>query len=259
MLGETLGRFGWKDIFSMSPLYFLGLCISPNFDQNRLIVVLVAFLLFFIPAWNFISSLNSSSNFYEKLPGIVWAVVGMVIGSLASYWFVATMGVVLCAVCIIIHVRGLRQTWQSRFGLGFAAVFILYLGLNDYEPGQLIQAKVILMAMVAGLWCAYSFLYRPDVIQQGTNHTLRWLSLIWIPGLYFSIQIIFDQHAAGKFLLPAAVLFVFSVARATASGKRSPAVEIILDSVLPILSELTFMVFLIYFFLNNSHVLQVFG
>lgn len=258
MLGEMLRRFGWKNTFSMVPLFFSGLCISPNFDQNRLVIALITFLLFFIPSWNFISGPNPSGKFSSQFPGLIWAVLGLFIGGMSSYWFVVSMALTLILSLIIQTIRPVNPSWLQSFALGVISIFILYLGLNDYEPGQLAQSKVILMALVSGLWCAYTFLYQSNRFND-TPNSLKWLALIWIPALYLSIGIIFDRTAAGLFLLPALVISVLSAIRILVSAKEKQIPRLLLNSFLPALSQLTYIGFLIYFFLNNTHVLQVFG
>jgi len=258
MVGEIFRRFGWKDIFSMMPLFFSGLCISPNFDQNRLVLSPIVFLIFFIPAWHFFSSLNPSGKWTGQIPGIVWAAIGLFIGAKASFWFVVFMTLALVIIMAIQQMRRMEPAWRHRFGLGVISIFILYLGLNDYEPGQLIQTKVILMSLVSGFWCAYSFFYRSENFKDGSP-VLKWLALLWIPALYLSIRIIFDQAAAEMFILPALAIIIFSVLRILSTGRDQRTTRILLDSVVPVLSVLTYGGFLIYFFLRNTHVLQVFG
>lgn len=224
------------------PFYLAPLCISPNFDDKRLGLVFLILHFLIYPASN---SFNSYFDRDEKSIGglknpppvtklsyfisLVLDVLALVLALRISIWFeLFIVGYILASRAyshpsIRIKKYPIAGLLFTSFFQGYFTVCAVYIGLNGYEPWNLLTAKVQWL----GILCSFLLLgiYPLTQIYQHEEDTRRGdFTISWLLGVkktfvlsltVFILTVLGFVFYLDKFLfLPQIPLFLVSIAPA---------------------------------------------
>ena len=260
------------------PVYFAALLISPNFGQDRLGLVFVLVHLMLYPADHLLRSYfgNKNAEFKNSVVGRIF-VFGIIIilQSFALFnaikinlWLVLFTVLYLCASWISAK---RRQSANERttdlfqaFYRGALVVLLVYIGLNDYEPANLLNLRVPGMAIFSMLFFlvllnGLNFFSVPNEagpsklpLREGNSSVIFIMFLFYLTW-FFGINLVWVLLVA---ILPGFLFYVFLIRSVYKHGQMISNLR--LNMFYGLLS-IGLNAFFIYAFLEHTNVLQVFS
>ncbi len=281
--------------FFLMPVYFFALGISPNFTESRLLWSFLIIHLFLYPASN---GFNSYFDKDEKSIGglknpppvnkglyylsLLFDGVAVVLGYLKISLLFAVMLLIYGLISKAyshpsIRLKKFPMTGWLTVGIfqGFFTFLMCYIGINGFEIENLINARVLIPASLSSIILLGTYpmtqIYQHEEDAKRGDRTIS--LLLGVKGTFIFVLIIFTLAAAGYvwyyytfYELRYAVVFLLSLSPVVVyfltwfflvlrdSGKAS----FIYTMWLNFLSALCLNGFFIWFFLENSQVLQTF-
>lgn len=152
------------------PVFLAALCISPNFDDKRLGLVFLVLHFLIYPASNAFNSYfdrdeKSIGGLKNPPPVNKWLYYAALVLDLFAIWLALKVSLWF-AGCIVIYSAASRMYSHpsvrikkypvigllfTSFFQGYFTVCAAYLGLNGYEPWNLMNSKVQLMGLLCSL------------------------------------------------------------------------------------------------------------
>ncbi len=278
--------------FFLLPVFLFALAISPNINESRIIIVFLALHFFLYPASN---GYNSYFDKDEKSIGglrnppkvsrglyfmaLLFDLVAILLGFLINWQFVLMLfiyGMVSKAYShpsVRIKKYPLASWFIAGFFQGFFTFLMSYIGLNTYGFEHLDKSSLIIPALLTSgiLWGSYPMtqIYqheedkkRGDITLSlklgilGTFHftailfTVATAFFAWYFVYYFQLR-----YAAGFFISMSPVVFFFGIWYFRTRRDLNKA-NYGNTMWLNFISSLCLNAFFIWFFLDNSQVLQ---
>ncbi|MEL7006426.1 MAG: UbiA family prenyltransferase [Bacteroidota bacterium] len=278
--------------FFLLPVYLFALAISPNLNEQRLVLVLVALHLFLYPASN---GFNSYFDKDEKSIGglknppkvteglyytsLIFDIIAIVIGLMINWQFAVMLFIYGMVSKAYSHpmVRIKKYPYASWFiaGLfqGFFTFLMAYMGINNFGFDSIIKVHVLIPALLTSLilWGSYPMtqIYQHEEDSKRGDHTLSIklgiLGTFHFTAVAFSfatacffvyfVQFFQIKYSWGFMLAMSPVVLFFGYWYLQTRRDRDKA-NFSNTMLLNFLSALFLNGFFIYFFLDSSQVLQ---
>lgn len=213
------------------PLFFLCLGQSPNFTEKGISHALLNCLLLII----LLGSIKfwTQNKTESKIPVLVIGLAAFFIIAYLNYNFLTLVYLVLISIPVVY--TGLRiNTYLGEFLISCFIFTFAYLGINQYDPGQLWQGKFLLIMILAGF-------YFTAFISKSRS---SWDFLLFLAG--FALWTIYADTFSYFWVLPLAfvprIIIQF----------RFPSKKILSD----VLTGALLAVYFVYYFLFGNHVIQ---
>lgn len=281
--------------FFLMPVYFFALGISPNFTAKGILWTFVIVHLFLYPASN---GYNSYFDKDEKSIGglrnpppvnkglyylsLIFDLVAVLLGAFKVS--------VLFAVMLLIY--GLVSKAYSHpiirlkkypiggwltvgFFQGFFTFIMCYIGINNFELGSVMQLRVIIPALLSTALLLGTYpmtqIYQHEEDAKRGDETLS--MMLGIKGTFWFVLIIFSLSAvsyfwyfsafyeltyAYRFLMWMSPVVIFFMIWFGTSFRKPEKVNYSNTMWLNLISSLSMNGFFIWFFLENTHLLQMF-
>lgn len=242
------------DIFFRLPLFLAAVCIAPNFNEARLLGVLVVTHFLVYPASAFTRHVIGENRGKWYLASLLTALLVSALAYRTGLWF--SVGV-LTYLLFILSEKLLKNPsavlLQRALADGWLILAVAFCGLNDYDPSHIWQVKVTIMGLLSSLWVW--FIYRLEQQDAGLRRMVIWLFLTLIAGvvgtLIFGSDIGRIRPFASAMALPAVVLLIWNIRKETHSR--------FYPLLFKLLTTVGLIAFLMWYFLDVTNVLQVFG
>ena len=272
-----LGLFKFEVIFILMPVYFAALLISPNFGQDRLGLVFLIVHLLLYPADHLLRSYSENTSSGGKYPLfkslfvlaaiIAFQLFALIESAKINFWLIGFS--TLYIICSWLNARISRSapplfsvSFES-FYRGAVIVLLVYIGLNDYEPMNLLNFRVFgMMAFVSLFFVALNFSYRSvSQTKSGVSKILtkEIFSMVTITGFLVYLMIFFGTGLMTAFIisiLPALLLYVFLLRPVLKENSTITSTRL---SIFYFVASTGLNGFFIYSFLKHTNVLQVFS
>ena len=277
-IGKFLSLFRLELIFVLMPVYFAALLISPNFGQDRLGLVFVLVHLMLYPADHLLRSYfgNKNAEFKNSVFGRIFVFGTIIIlQSFALFnaikinlWLVLFTVLYLCASWISAR---RRQSSNERtadlfqaFYRGALVVLLVYIGLNDYEPANLLNLRVPGMAIFSMLFFlvllnGLNIFSAPHESGRAKLPLREGVSLMIFTAFLFYLIWFFEITLVWVLLvtiLPGLLFYVFLIRSAYKNDQMISSVRL---NIFYGLLSVGLNAFFIYAFLEHTNVLQVFS
>lgn len=294
-----LSRSTWLHLripfsFFLMPVYLFALGISPNLGESRLLWSFVIVHLFLYPASN---GYNSYFDKDEKSIGglknpppvkkglyymaLLFDAIAILLGFIKISFLFAAMLLIYGLVSKAYSHPGIRLKkyaiggWLTTgFFQGFFTFLMCYIGINNYEIENLLQAKILIPAALTSLmlWGNYPMtqIYQHE---EDANHGDNTLSrMLGIRGTFWFVQAVFGAAALGfvayfysfysirfgyAFLLALAPVVLFFMYWFYRVWKDESKANFSNTMWLNFISATCLNVFFIYFFLETSQIGQL--
>ena len=253
-----------QDIFFRLPVFLAAVCIAPNFNEARLLGVFVITHVLVYPASAFIRFVSASSptmglSVAENrgkwyLSALVVPLLVPVLAYRTGLWFsVGVLAYLLFLFSEKLLNKPAAVPVHRATADGLIILAVAFCGLNDYDPSHIWQLKVAVMGLLSSLWMW--FRYRLEQPADGLRRTAVWLFLRLIAAVIAVLMLAPDVSRivpfAAAMALPALVLIFWNV-RPETSSRFYPRF-------LTVLTAAGLVAFLMWYFLDVTNVLQVFG
>lgn len=272
-----LGLFKFEVIFILMPVYFAALLISPNFGQDRLGLVFLIVHLLLYPADHLLRSYSENTSSGAKYPLfkslfvfaaiIAFQLFALIESAKINFWLIGFSA--LYIICSWLNPRISRSAsgWFSfsfeSFYRGALIFLLVYIGLNDYEPMNLLNFRVSgMMAFVSLFFAALNFSYLSvSETKSGASKILskEIFSLVTITGFLVYLMIFFGTGLMTAFIisiLPALLFYAFLLRPFFKENKIPTSIRL---NIFYFVTATVLNGFFIYSFLKHTNVLQVFS
>lgn len=278
--------------FFLLPVFLFALAVSPNINESRIVIVLIALHLFLYPAS------NGYNSYFDKDEGsigglknppkvnkglyymaLVFDVIAIALGLLINWQFALMLFIYGLVSKAYSHpsIRLKKFPFTSWFIAGlFQGLFTFlmsYVGLNDYTMYHVLKLSVLIPALLSSaiLWGSYPMtqIYQHEEDSQRGDITLSLklgvLGTFHFTGLAFTlasasfvwyfIDVYQLKYAVAFLISMAPVVLFFSYWYLQTRNDRAKA-DFTNTMRLNFLSAIFLNAFFIYFFLDHTQVLQ---
>lgn len=247
-----------QDIFFRLPVFLAAVCIAPNFNEARLLGVFVGLHVLVYPASAFIRFVSGLTVTENRERWYLAALLIILLTTALTYrtglWF--SVGV-LAYLLLLFSEKLLNKPAavliHRATADGLIILAVAFCGLNDYDPSHIWQVKIAVMGLLSSLWMW--FRYRLEQSTEGLRRTAIWLFLRLIAAVIAVLML--EPYVsrivpfAAAMALPALVLIFWNVRPDTTSR--------LYPRLMTLLTAAGLVAFLMWYFLDVTNVLQVFG
>ncbi|MGD1958432.1 MAG: UbiA family prenyltransferase [Fulvivirga sp.] len=278
--------------FFLLPVFLFALAVSPNINESRIVIVLIALHIFLYPAS------NGYNSYFDKDEGsigglkrppkvntglyymaLVFDTIAIVLGLLINWQFALMLFVYGLVSKAYSHpsIRLKKYPYLSWFIAGFFQGFFTflmsYVGLNDYTIYQVMKSSIIIPGLLSSaiLWGSYPMtqIYQHEEDSKRGDITLSLrlgiLGTFHFTGAAFTLaSACFAWYFVEVYHLKYALTFLVSMAPVVLffgywylkARKELANANFINTMRLNFLSAIFLNAFFIYFFLDHTQVLQ---